>query len=101
MDTTPRKLLTIVAEKALESELVDELRAAGARGYTVFDARGSGAHGDRPGDWDENRNICVMVVCDEASLERVLARLDSDYLQDWALAFWVSEVAVRRGDKYS
>ena len=101
MNTTPRKLLTIVSEKALEPDLIDELRNAGAGGYTIFDARGSGEHGDRPGDWDENRNICVMVVCDEACLDRILARLDSEYTRDWALAFWISDVGVRRGDKYT
>jgi nitrogen regulatory protein PII len=94
------KLLTIVAERALEPILVDEIRSAGVGGYTVFDARGAGAHGERAGDWDENRNVCLLVVCDETRLERIAERIAEAYTQDWAIALWISDVEVFRPDKY-
>ena len=37
-----RKLLTVVCEGALESRLIKDLLALGAKGYTVTDAHGTG-----------------------------------------------------------
>ena len=48
MTKHPRKLLVIIAEAALEKNLVADVRQAGALGYTVHDVRGGSVHATRP-----------------------------------------------------
>ena len=43
MNTTPLKMIVIVAEPVLEARLVAELRDLGATGCTITDGRGEGS----------------------------------------------------------
>lgn len=65
-----RKLLTIVCEAELEASIVRDLKALGARGYTITDARGYGAHGTRDAAWPSSANIRIEVLCGEESASR-------------------------------
>ena len=65
-----RKLLTIIAEAALERLLIAEVRAAGGFGYTISEVRGGGQGGERAGEWEGERSIEFRVVCDEATAGR-------------------------------
>lgn len=51
MALKPLKLVTIMAERVLESKLKTMVVNAGATGYTVAEARGWGKHGTRRGPW--------------------------------------------------
>jgi hypothetical protein len=42
-----RKLLPIICETGIERKLSDDVMAPGAHGYTVTEARGRGANGER------------------------------------------------------
>ena len=101
MELAPRKLLTIVAEQALERRLVEDLERAGVGGYTIVPARGAGARGERPADWEQARSIKVEVVCDEATATSLTQRLHDRYFDDFAIVLWTSDVRVLRPDKFA
>jgi nitrogen regulatory protein P-II 2 len=96
---TKRKLLTVVCEGALEPRLIKDLLALGAKGYTVTDAHGTGPRNQRNADL-EGGNIRLEVVTDEATLSKIIERLQSDYFPNYAVSVWIAEVEVLRQDRY-
>jgi hypothetical protein len=96
---TKRKLLTVVCEGALESRLIKDLLSLGAKGYTVTDAHGTGPRNQRNADL-EGGNIRLEVVTDEATLSKIIDRLQSDYFPNYAVSVWIAEVEVLRQDRY-
>jgi len=96
-----RKLLTVVCETALESRVLETLRAAGAGGYTLSDVRGGGARGERGGDWEGGRSVEVKVLCDERTAQKIVDALLARYSTDYALTLWVTEAAVARPGKFT
>ena len=99
MHTVPLKLVTIIAEQLLETPLVADLKALGARGYTGSAARGEGSRGVRASSWqDGNVRLETLVKPDVA--DRILDRLATHYFPNYAVVAWVETVEVVRGDKF-
>ena len=96
---TKRKLLTVVCEGALESRLIKDFLALGAKGYTVTDAHGTGPRNQRNADL-EGGNMRLEVVTDEATLSKIIERLQADYFPNYAVSVWIAEVEVLRQDRY-
>ena len=94
-----RKLLTVVCEGALESRLIKDLMALGAKGYTVTDAHGAGPRNQRNADL-EGGNIRLEVVTDQVTLEKIIERLQADYFPNYAVSVWVADVEVLRQERY-
>lgn len=57
-----RKLLLIIAEAALEKNLIADAKRFGAHGYTVSDVRGASQEGERDGEWEFSRSDRKSVV---------------------------------------
>lgn len=95
-----RKLLTIVTEAVIEDELLRELDANGVQGYTVSDARGRGARGERRAGWRRDANIRVEVVCRAELAQRLVQRLEERFLANYAMILTLTDVEVLRGDKF-
>lgn len=100
MNSSMRKLLTIITEAALESVLIKDLERLGAQGYTITDARGKGSQGVRRSAWDASSNIRIEVVCDAATAEAIAAHLQARYYENYAMILFVSDVAVLRPEKF-
>lgn len=98
--TTRRKLLTIVCESDLEKKLGDDVMAFGAHGYTVTEARGRGAGGERDAAWSPSGNIRMEVICEAAVAESIAAHLHKTYFEHYALVLYMSDVDVLRGEKF-
>lgn len=96
-----RKLLTAVTEAVVEADIVAELCALGASGYTITDARGSGSRGLRDGGWSTSANIRIEVVCEADTAQRIAARLEERFYAHYAMVVYISEVAVLRPDKFT
>ena len=96
-----RKLLTIIAEAALERMLIAEVRDAGGLGYTITEVRGGGQGGERAGEWEGERSIEFRVVCDEATAGRIADRVMARYAQDFSLVLYLSDVGVRRAERFT
>jgi len=100
METHSKKLLVVIAESALERQLVEDVRRFGAHGYTVIDVRGGGARGDRGADWDADRSIQMEVICDEAVAGTIAEHIHQTYFADYAVTVFTVEVGVLRREKF-
>lgn len=94
------KLVVIVCEEALEPLLGPELIAAGARGYTVLEARGRGNRGVRDARWLLSANVRIEVLCSEATGLRILELVDSRYCNNYGLVTYMHDVDAPRAEKY-
>ena len=90
----------VIAEAALERQLVADVKRLGAHGYTVFDVRGGGARGDRRADWDADRSIQMEVICDDAVAAAIAEHIHLTYFDDYAVTVFISEVGVLRPAKF-
>ncbi len=100
MKTHPRKLLVVIAEAALERQLVADVKRLGAQGYTVIDVRGGGARGDRGADWDADRSIQMEVICDDTVAGKIADHIHQSYFEDYAVTVCITEVGVLRPEKF-
>ena len=92
--TAKVKLVTIIASSELQDRIIEDLRQAGAGGYTIARASGGGLHGPRMrGMWDTgNVRIESLVSADVA--ERVLEHVAEAYADLPFIAFAVDVEAV-------
>ncbi len=95
-----RKKLTIITEAALETILVEDIERLGAKGYTIFEVSGKGARGARKGDWDQNRNIQIDIICDDTVAERIAEHCAANYYQHYAMIIYLFDVEVLRPGKF-
>lgn len=96
-----RKLITIVTEAVLETELRVALKRLGASGYTITDARGSGSRGIRDAGWATSSNIRIEVICSDEVAKRIANHLRERYYENYAMVLFESDVRVMRSSKFS
>jgi nitrogen regulatory protein PII len=94
-----RKLVTIVAEAALEPRLIRDLTNLGAKGYTITPAHGAGPRNQRNGDL-EGGNVKIEIVVNNEVMSAVLGILETNYFPHYACSCWVSSVEVLRDERY-
>jgi nitrogen regulatory protein P-II 2 len=94
-----RKLLTVVAEAAIEHRLIKDIERLGAKGFTVSPAHGKGPRNQRTGDL-EGGNIRLETVVSNDVLEGILEILETNYFPHYACSAWVSQVEVVRDERY-
>jgi nitrogen regulatory protein P-II 2 len=99
MNTTPLKMVVIVAEPVLEARLVAELKELGATGCTIIDGRGEGSrHGhatDLPG-----ANIRIETIVRPDVADHIMEHVSRQYFTHWSFIAYVVDVGVARGTKY-
>ena len=101
MSTIRCKLVTIITEAALESELLEVLEKHGASGYTITNARGRGSRGIRDAGWTSSGNIRVEVICSEELAGRITRHLHENYYKHYAMVIFEIDVSVLREGKFS
>lgn len=100
MNSSTRKLLTIITESALERILVEEIERLGARGFTITDARGKGRRGPRDAAWGESSNIRIEILCDAKIADAIARHLRVHYYDDYGMVLFVNDVSVLRSEKF-
>lgn len=100
MQKHDRKLLTVIAEAAIERALVADAKRLGAQGYTVLDVRGGGHHGEREGVWDVDRTVELQLVCSIEVADRIAEHVLAQYAKHYHIALYLTDVQVFRGEKY-
>jgi len=95
-----RKLLTVITEEALERPLIKIINAAGARGYTITEAWGSGCRGVRATGIEQGANIRVEIICEKSVAWEIAQTLHEKYFRDFAMVLYLSDVEVIRGEKF-
>jgi nitrogen regulatory protein P-II 2 len=99
MNTVQLTLLTIIAEALLKDRLLTEIRAAGAKGYTVTEASGEGSRQRRVSEFLGD-NLKIEVITTPQIADRLLAVLAAEYFPHFAVIAYLGTVQVVRGDKY-
>jgi nitrogen regulatory protein P-II 2 len=99
MKFSKRKLMTVVGEAALESRLIRDCMALGAKGYTITDAHGAGPRNQRNGDL-EGGNIRIEIVTDGETVDKIAQKLAADYFPHYAVSCWVTDVEILREERY-
>jgi len=74
--------------------------ALGAHGYTVNEARGRGAGGERDAAWGPSGNIRMEVICEAAVAQAIAERLRKNYFAHFSMVLYLSDVEVLRDDKF-
>jgi nitrogen regulatory protein P-II 2 len=98
-DMVRLRLVTIVAERVLRSRLIDEIRALGARGFTITEVTGEGSRGVRASEWEgANIKLETIVAADVAA--RIVDHVSATYFAYHAVIVSARDVDVVRGDKY-
>jgi nitrogen regulatory protein P-II 2 len=93
------RLVTVIAERVLRNRLIEEIRALGARGFTMTEATGEGSRGVRASEW-EGANIRLEIIVAPEVAERIVDHIAATYFEWHAVIVYVQDVDVVRGDKY-
>lgn len=104
MNSVELKLVTILSEPEIADRLIEDIRALGARGYSLSEGSGEwrrGLGGDEraASDW-HGPNIRIETVVSQAIAEAILGHLAKTYFPHYAIFAYVSPVAVARLDRY-
>jgi nitrogen regulatory protein P-II 2 len=99
MQTFPLTKVSIVTEALLKDRIIAEIRAAGAKGYTMIECSGEGSRQRRVSEILGD-NIKFEVITTQANAERLLQILQHDYFPQYAVIAYLTQVNVVRGDKY-
>ncbi len=96
----PTKLVVLICEEALEALVVPDLLGAGAKGYTVCEARGRGARGVQDGRWLLTSNVRIEVLCHEDVAQRIMEMVFSKYSDNYGLVIYTLDVQTSRSHKF-
>jgi nitrogen regulatory protein P-II 2 len=99
MDTVPLKLVTVIAEAYLESRLLEEIKALGAKGYSMSEVRGEGSRGVRASEW-EGRNVKIETLVSADLADLILQHVAANYFPNFAVVAFLTDVRAVRGEKY-
>lgn len=92
------KLVTVICEAALERLIVrDLIGELGAKGYSICDARGRDARGERDARWTPSSNIRIEVLCEPDIARRILDTLAERYAKHYGMVVWQADVEASRG----
>ena len=96
----PKTLLVIVAEAALEKNLVRDVRELGAQGWTLSEVHGAAREGVREGAWEADRTIEMKVICDATVADAIADHVMAAYAPNYSVAMYFSPVSVLRPDRF-
>ncbi len=99
MKMTHMKRVTIVADDTLESQIVKDVRALGATGFTYTIVHGEGAKGARPSHW-EGPNARIEVITTDNVAQRIVEHMASTYFAHYAVIIFTDDVEVVRPEKF-
>lgn len=99
MKTVSLKLLTIIADEALQTKLVEDVKKLGAKGYTIQKAFGEGDEGGRVSPW-EGENIRLELLVSAEIADKILENLTRDYFDKYNIIAYLSDTQVIRGEKF-
>jgi len=100
MNTHTLTLLTIVAEALLKDRLIQEIRQAGAKGFTLTEVSGEGSRQRRISEILGD-NIKFEVITKRETADKILTVLQQDFFPRYAVIAFMSEAQVVREDKYT
>ena len=100
MNLNRTKLVVLVCEEALEAIVTPDLLAAGAKGYTVCEARGRGSRGVQDGRWLLSSNVRLEILCQEEVAQRIVELIVTKYSDNYGLVVYMLDVETSRSNKF-
>ncbi len=100
MELSIVKLVTIIAGRDLKEELVNLLKEDGISGYTVFATHGQGEKEIQKGLSEEQANILIEVLTEEAIASALMQKLAERYFPHERLIVYEQDVKVLRPQKF-
>ena len=95
-----KTLLVIVAEAALEKNLVRDARERGAQSWTISEVHSAGREGVREGAWEADRTIELKLICDAAVADAIAEHVIATYAEHYAVALYFGDVKVLRPERF-
>jgi len=97
--------IILVVERLLRDKVIAIVETEGAKGYTVTEGIGKGAHGlhgsDRPGIAQGFTIVRIeVIVADRAAGERIAEAVADRYFKDYPGIVYMDQVEVLRPDKF-
>ena len=99
MDTTERQIVTVIAEAAVESRLIEDVKRLGARGYSIGHVRGEGTTGRLLQDLN-GPSVRLETIVTEAVADAILKHLAAEYFGRFAVVAWVAPARVLRSERF-
>ena len=99
MNTTERQIVTIIAEAAVESRLIEDIKQLGAKGYSIGHVRGEGTTGRLLQDLN-GPSVRLETVVTDVVADAILAHLAAEYFGRFAVVAWVAPARVLRSERF-
>jgi nitrogen regulatory protein P-II 2 len=99
VETTERHIVTVIAEAAVESRLIEDVRRIGAKGYSIGHVRGEGTTGRLLQDLN-GPSVRLETIVTEAVADAILEHLAAEYFGRFAVVAWVTPVRVLRSERF-
>ena len=99
MNTTERQIVTIIAEAAVESRLIEDIKRLGAKGYSIGHVRGEGTTGRLLQDLN-GPSVRLETVVTDVVADAILAHLAAEYFGRFAVVAWVAPARVLRSERF-
>lgn len=99
MDMAHRIVVTIVAEAAVESRLIADVKRLGAKGYSIGHVRGEGTTGRHLQDLN-GPSVRLETVVTGPIADAILSHLDTSYFGRFAVVAWVTPADVLRPERF-
>jgi hypothetical protein len=99
MNLSNLKKVTIIADDALETYLIEEIIAAGAKGYTVEEARGKGFYDLLKTDIS-GKCVRMETVVSSITAEKILEIINEKYINRFNIVVFLTDICVLGGEKY-
>jgi nitrogen regulatory protein P-II 2 len=101
MQLYPLKLVTVVGETVIMSDIAEEAVELGATGYTLSEVAGQGSRSARNViDTGGAKTMRVEFVVPMDVAEKILSHVSHTYFEHYACIAWLSDVQVVRGQQY-
>ncbi len=99
MNTTERQIVTVIAEAAVESRLIADIKRLGAKGYSIGRVRGEGTTGRLLQDLN-GPSVRLETIVTETVADAILEHLATDYFGRFAVVAWVAPARVLRSERF-
>lgn len=94
------KLITIIADEALQDRLVLELKSVNVKGYTISEAKGEGINHQHLTSW-EGKNIRLESLVSVGKALKIFQIISEKYLEKYPMVIFMNDVEVIRKERFS
>ncbi|WP_108972653.1 P-II family nitrogen regulator [Leptospira ryugenii] len=94
------KLVTIIADEAIEQKIIEDLRSVAVKGFTITEARGEGLNTTHNSSW-EGKNIRIETLVSENKANRIIELMADKYLEKFAMILFCSDVQIYRKERFN